>query len=212
MFLQRSGDDWQKQTIHCPHGEGISPADLDRDGDADLVTGGRWYENRKDGTRWIEHVFTTAWTEEDAKVAVVDVNGDRRDDVVLTPAELKGETYRVAWYEAPMDTKRDDWKEHVVVAQIEAVIHSLAPGDFNDDGHLDLAIAEMHQGRDPDEVSIYLNEDRGNSWRKQVLSNNGSHDIVVADIQGDGDLDILGANHAGVHPLELWKNLGAARK
>lgn len=27
---------------------------------------------------------------------------------------------------------------------------------------------------------------------------------MVGDI--NGDLDIIGANHAGVHPLEMWKN------
>ncbi len=67
-------------------------------------------------------------------------------------------------------------------------------------------MAEMHQGRDPDEVSVLLNENHGASWRKQVLSNRGSHDIIVADMDRDGDLDIVGANHGGIHPLEMWRN------
>ena len=176
------------------------------------MIGGLWYENPGDEkTRWNQHAYTTTWTEPDAQVEMSDLNGDGRPDIVLTPAELKDETYRVCWYEAPPNPTESDWKEHVIVPTIECVIHSLGVGDLDGDGDIDVAIAEMHQGKDPDEVSIHLNEGNGTSWRKQVLSNTGSHDIVVADIQGDGDLDILGANHAGVHPLELWKNLGAAR-
>jgi hypothetical protein len=82
----------------------------------------------------------------------------------------------------------------------------LGVGDLNGDGLIDIAIAEMHQGADPDEVSIFINGNGGREWRKQVLSADGSHDIKVADIDRDGDLDIVGANHAGVHPLELWRN------
>jgi len=71
---------------------------------------------------------------------------------------------------------------------------------------LDLAAAEMHQGSDPDEVFVLLNEGQGASWRRQVISENASHEIVVADVDGDGDLDIFGANHSGTHPIELWRN------
>jgi len=73
-------------------------------------------------------------------------------------------------------------------------------------GDVDVAIAEMHQGADPDEMSVLLNGGKGETWKKQVLAERGSHDIVVADPDGDGDLDIIGANHAGVHPLEMWRN------
>jgi hypothetical protein len=72
-----------------------------------------------------------------------------------------------------------------------------------------VVIAEMHQGEDPDEVSIVLNQGKGISWHKQVISKRGSHDVLVVDIDEDGDLDIVGANHAGVHPIEMWRNESA---
>ena len=183
--------------------------DIDGDGDSDIIIGSRWYENTGDPAtgRWTEHVYASAWAEPDAKVEMADFDGDQRPDVVLTPADLRGETYRVAWYQAPPDPKRADWQEHVIVPSIEAVIHSLGVGDVDKDGAVDVVIAEMHQGADPDEVSVLFNRKGGTAWHKQVISTRGSHDVVVADIGCDGDLDVIGANHAGEYsPLELWRN------
>ena len=207
VYRQNSPTSWDKHTIDCPHGEGLKLADLDGDQDTDIVIGGLWYENTGRADRWLQNTYTTNWTEPDAKVEVADLNGDGRLDIVLTPAELKGQRYKVAWYEAPADAKDREWLEHIIVRDIECVIHSLAVGDIDRDGDVDVAIAEMHQGENPDEVTVHLNCGKGKEWSKQLLSNDGSHDIILGDIDGDGDLDIVGANHGGEsHPVELWRN------
>ena len=75
---------------------------------------------------------------------------------------------------------------------------------------LDKLLAEslrMAKSGSLDEVMLYLNRGGGTSWHKQLLSIDGSHDIVVGDVGRDGDPDIVGANHAGPsHPVELWQN------
>jgi hypothetical protein len=209
LYIYRQADleRWIKRVIPCPHGEGIQVADLTGNGRPDIVIGGRWYENPGDVMEgeWLDHVYTTRWTHPDTKVELGDINGNGKLDIVLTPAELAGQTYKIAWYEAPDDPRRE-WTEHVIVPGIEAVVHGLALGDFNRNGWLDIAYAEMHQGKDPDEVVVLLNSGGGAAWHKQILSTQGSHDIVAADLSGDGTLDILGANHGGsFQPVEWWR-------
>lgn len=208
LYRQAGPESWQRRVLACPHGEGLKLADLDRDGDADVVLGGRWFENpgAVHEKEWAEHVFTAEWTHPDAKVETADINGDGRIDIVLTPAELAGQVYRVSWFEAPADP-RGKWPEHVIADGVEAVLHSLAVADMDRDGTMDVVTAEMHQGKDPDEVIVYRNAGSGRAWRKQVISTAGSHDVAAADLDGDGRIDLVGANHGGsVQPLELWMN------
>jgi|GEM_PF-923686 len=207
LWRQEAGGKWTHRIIECPHGEGLALGDIDRDGDPDVVIGGIWFENDGrvlDGA-WQAHKFCD-W-HPSASVEVADFNGDGRPDIVLAPSELKGNWHRLSWFEAPVDPKQGGWTEHVMVERIECVVHGLATGDFNRDGRIDIAISEMHQGDDPDEVVVFLNRDKGAAWDRQVLSTQGSHGIQVGDIGSDGDIDIIGANWSGPYqPVELWEN------
>ena len=207
FYRQDSPSAWTHRSVSIANGEGLHIADLDNDGDLDVVIGGSWFENNRDiiNAPWTEHVYTTSWTHGNAFVSSGDVNGDGRLDIILSPSELAGETYRISWFEAPTDTKSENWAEHIVEDNVEAVHHFVGAADMNNDGELDIAAAEMHQGSDPDEVKVYINSGNGQSWTKQVLATTGSHSMRLVDVDNDGDIDLYGANWEG-QQIELWEN------
>lgn len=207
LWRQDSTDKWAKRVTDCPHGEGITLGDIDKDGDPDVVIGGIWFENDRDiiNGAWIAHRFGT-W-HPNATVVTADINGDALPDVVLSPSELRDSFYRISWFEGPPNPRKENWTEHIIAQNVECVIHGLVTADMNGDGAVDVVVAEMHQGTDPDEVVIYFNQDKGSSWKKHLLSARGSHYIRAADFGSDGDMDLVGANWSGPYqPVELWEN------
>lgn len=207
VWIQQSLRQWDHQVLKCPHGEGICLVDLEKDGDRDIVIGGLWFENRmKNGkVEWQKHTYGS-WHPA-ATVQTADFNNDGRTDIVLTPSELKGNYHKISWFEVPTDPAKGKWTEHPIEKRVECIYHSLNTADLNGDGEMDIVTAEMHQGQDPDEVLVYVNKGKGTGWDKKIISQKGSHYTQVADIDQDGDIDIIGANHGGSYaPVEIWWN------
>jgi Chitobiase/beta-hexosaminidase C-terminal domain/FG-GAP-like repeat len=174
----------------------------------DIVKGGWWLENPRDPLhdKWPEHWFVRGWPDR-AGVTVADINQDGRRDVVLSAAETEG---RLSWFEAPREAIRGTWKEHLIQDPVDYA-HTFKVADMNNDGKPDVVFAEMQQSAHK-RVGFFLNEGGGANWKLQVVATTGSHNIRVADVDRDGDFDIIGANwntetdpnHA---PTEMWRNL-----
>ncbi len=201
----RGAAPWDERTLYEAEGEGLEVSDIDADGDNDIALQGVVLENLGNG-EWLDHRFTRDWNWPHAKVTVADVDGDNRMDVLLAPAEPAGERFRISWFQQP-ETWGTQWTEHVLVADVETVIHSLQAGDIDLDGDVDVVYAEMHQGTDPDEVVVLENRGAGD-WRRRVIGTMGSHNVQLFDHDGDGDLDLAGANWDGMdQSVYLWRNM-----
>jgi regulation of enolase protein 1 (concanavalin A-like superfamily) len=207
VWLQVSPGQWTKVVVSTRHGEGTALGDLDGDGDLDIAQNGFWLENADGtGTQWIERHIASNWPGF-VGVLIADVDGDGRQDIVAGPSE--DPNGRLAWYSAA-DPRTGPWNEHVIDPHV-SYLHTFKSVDMDGDGDLDLVTAEMHQSSDPDEVSVYYNEDgQGGSWSQQVIGTAGSHNIRVADIGGDGDYDVFGANWndeaSDSAVISLWEN------
>lgn len=189
-------------------GEGIAIADIDGDGDLDIVCGSSWLENPGASGKggWKVHPIAPGW-HSDTRVFVADMNGDGRPDVILSVSEGKG---RISWFESPRNPGADPWPEHPVEKEMLEGVHSLQVADIDGDGKLDIIAAEMHTSREK-RVMVYVNQ--GESFKRLVLSRNGSHNMRVGDIDRDGDIDIVGKNYAGAgRVIEMWENLTSETK
>ncbi len=86
--------------------------------------------------------------------------------------------------------------------------HSLDILDFNNDGHLDIFNAEMNLGQNPEaKCRILLGDGKGNFSVNEVITGFGMHESKIADLDGDGDYDILGKPYNWQAPrLDIWLN------
>jgi hypothetical protein len=210
IFRQTDPQNWSHLKVGIDPGEGLKITDLNNDSKPDIVVNRYWLQNS--GTlanvkRWQRFDYATDWDWDDVYIDSGDLNGDGQLDLVLSPAEEAGEYYQIAWFQAPTDHK-GQWIKHIVDKRVEAVHHFVAARDIDRDGRVDIISAEMHQSQDPDEVKVYLNTDRG--WQKQVIANQGSHNMRAVDIDNDLDIDLIGANwrsaDGGPVRIQLWRN------
>lgn len=192
---------WPKQYRHiiCEDivAEGLVVADLDGDGQNELVAGSSWF--KWNGSTWDRHDFGLDFIY--PRVAVADLNGDGKPEIVLSEGEKP--SARMAIFSGP------EFKEVKMLAEDLFHAHSLAVGDMNGNGLPDIFVGEMGLGRNT-EPRIMVYENKGGGEFEQVVIDKGkpTHCAQIGDIGKSGRLSIVGKPYHPERCVDLWLNKG----
>jgi hypothetical protein len=197
---------WSYTPILSAFGEGLAKADIDRDGKLDIIIGGFWLKHIG-GTEYEAHPIDS--TQKAARVAAGDLNEDGFIDLVMVVGDGTGP---LRWYECTADpTDLSCWVAHDLLPFDVDHGHTLEIGDINRDGHLDIFVAEMRldSGNSDAKMWHFAGDGAGNFTTLEIATGIGNHESRLADLDGDGDLDILGKPYNWQTPrLDIWLNEG----
>ena len=142
-----------------------------------------------DGTFEAAVAYPVGWSSGAAAVAVGDFNEDTYPDLAVANVGLY--PLMVSHISVLLGNGDGTLRGQVVYGAGQGP-KSIAIGDFNGDGHLDLAVAN----EEDDNVSIYVGNGNGAFTRSQVLYGVGQYpaSIAIGDFNGDGHLDLAVAN------------------
>lgn len=144
----------------------------------------------------------------DEGFAFGDVDRDGQLDIAATTGSAKG----VFWYRNPGNGGAD-WSGTQVATFSEADYPDRTElGDFNGDGRLDIVVSEEN-GMPSGASTIWweqpLNAFSGGWTPHPVVTQGSTNSLDVADMDQDGDVDLVLAEHYGTLKLQVWTSDGA---
>jgi len=204
---------WTKHPLDDKMAEArtIRVADFTDNGRPDILATGAdvplvaWYENPGQlGAPWPKYIID-ADTPRPSHGHPIDLTGNGQFDVVMACGQNSAGGH-VVWYENPGDP-RGPWTRHTICVSLPNAFEAFA-ADIDGDGQIEVIVAVWGP-----EGGIYLFHQDGDPrslWHKQPVRENWvrANQVLVADLTGDGRLDILAQAERGSNELRWWRNEG----
>lgn len=192
--------------------EGCDAADVDGDGRIDLIAGNYWFKT--EGNKFNAVKFG----KNGGRVRAAKFKVDKRMQLLVSSGDANGKLMLFTCTGNAEDPK--NWKGIDLIGRELAHAHTLEIADINQDGALDIFVAEMVQWNDkvdskPDnteaEAFILYGDGKGNFTKTLFQKGFDFHEGKLSDIDGDGDIDILSKPYIwNASRVDIWYQNGTS--